>query len=255
MSLNATIFPPIGVPTIAPDFNALTLGPDGDDARREGMQLYARLLDWHLDVEPAWGDARRFIVAHSFGGMLALQWLLDGGRARIQDIDGLILIATTAGPMYDVVRLRVARAFGRDLRIPFAPLLPLWNRSAITRWVKRMLSDGSEIAARVNFRDIAEPTDAALDLAGWRNTDWRAMRSYRLALAGWDVRARASHITVPTIVLHGTDDSLFPPRVARDLTTLLPNAELRMVQGAGHGLPLTHGETVREAVEELVIGR
>jgi len=149
------------------------------------------------------------------------------------------------------VRLRLARLFGREVRVPFAPMLPIWNHPTVTRLVKRALSNGSEFADRVDFSRLAKRSDAALDVAGWRNTDWRAMRSFRIALDGWDVRARVSAIDLPAIILHGTEDTLFPLQAARDLAGMLPNAELRIVEGAGHGLPLTHPEAVRNAVGEL----
>ena len=113
------------------------------------------------------------------------------------------------------------------------------------------MTGGSLAAQRVDFRSLANRSDLALDVAGWRNTDWRAMRSYRTAMRGFDVRARLGEIPVPTIVLHGTEDGLFPLSVARDLAGRLPNAELRVVPGAAHGLPLTHGEEVQRALRDL----
>lgn len=252
MALNATIFPPLSAPTIAAEFHDLRLGTDGGGSalRRAGMDLYARLLHDRLCREPLW-KGRRIVVAHSFGGMLALCW-----QSRFRDhpaarIDGLVLVSTTAGPMFDRVLLRLGSMAGHDVRVPIAPLIRLWNSPRITRTVKRLLSEGRVDAEYVDFRSLHDTSDIALELAGWRNTDWRAMRSYRIALAGFDVRQELPSISVPTVVLHGTADSLFTVDAARDLARLLPNATLRLVEGAAHGLPLTHGEWVREAVEEL----
>ena len=162
------------------------------------------------------------------------------------------MIATTAGPMFGRLRLRVGHFFGREWRLGVGPLLPLWNTPLITRTVKRILTGGRLEAERVDFTTLTRRTDIALDLAGWRNTGWRAMRSYRLAMQGFDVRDRLPEIDIPTIVLHGTDDSLFSVKEAEELARRLPTATLRIVEGAAHGLPLTHGEYVREAVRELL---
>ena len=70
-------------------------------------------------------------------------------------------------------------------------------------------------------------------------------------MKGFDVRTRLHEIHVPTIVLHGTADSLFALRTAEKLAAGLPRAELRVVEGAGHGLPLTHGGEVVRAVRDL----
>jgi pimeloyl-ACP methyl ester carboxylesterase len=253
MTLNATIFPDLGIPTTAPDFSKLRLGADG--ASRElavdGMAVYAGLLDQLLLADDRWATARRVVVAHSFGGMLALRWLLEHRCSSVAAVDGLVLVATTAGPMFDRVSLRLLGIQELELRIGIRFLMGLWNRPAVTRLMKRLTSGGSMEAATVDFQALGITSDLELDIAGWRNTDWRAMRSYRLALAGFDVREQLGDIGVPTIVLHGTNDSLFEPQVARELAQGLPDAELRLVPGAGHALTLTHGNAVIEAVRDL----
>jgi pimeloyl-ACP methyl ester carboxylesterase len=256
MTLNATIFPKFSVPIVEIDFTTLTLSPDGSlpgpPPPGEGMEVYGNLLNDILVSTPSWKARQRIVVAHSFGGMLALWWLLAQQGGGPGHIDGLVLAATTAGPMLDVVKLRLARFMGWEWRIGINGLMQLWNRPAVTRTVKRALSRGSLDAKRVDFGTLENPTDLALDLAGWRNTDWRAMRSFRLAMMEFDVRERLGEIAVPTIVLHGSDDALFPPDLGRALARELPSAQFRLIPGAGHALPLTHGKAVVEAVGEIL---
>jgi pimeloyl-ACP methyl ester carboxylesterase len=268
MTLNASIFPELSMPRVEVDFTTLALSQDGalpaPPRPGGGMEVYRGLLDDLLVNTPSWAARRRIVVAHSFGGMLALWWLLAhrGGRqpgvgrahanGELGRIDGLVLIGTTAGPMLDAVKLRLARIWGWDWRIGINGPMRLWNRPVVTRTVKRVLNRGSLEARKVDFKSIKHPTDLALDFAGWRNTDWRAMRSFRFAMMGFDVRDRLGEITVPTIVLHGADDALFLPEVGRSLARDLPSAEFRLIPGAGHGLPLTHGEAVVEAVGDIL---
>lgn len=253
MILNATIFPALPLPTIERDFNDLVVGANGTpEPGRETLDLYADLLDEQLAASPDWRRPRRIVVAHSFGGMLALWWLLRHGCRGPARIDGLVLIATTAGPMYDVVRLRLAQLGRMDVRIGMTRVIRLWNSPLVTRTVKRLMSGGRLGARRVDFTALSRTTDGALDLAGWRNTDWRAMRTFRLAMMGFDVRRRLQGIDVPTIVLHGSEDTIFPPDVGERLAHSLPRAEFRLVTGAAHGLPLTHGTHVAHAVEDLI---
>ena len=253
MTLNATIFPDLGIPTVAPDFSSLKLGKDGScpELTQDGMAFYAGLLDELLQRQVRWESARRIVVAHSFGGMLALRWLIEHQCSGLGEISGLVLIATSAGPMYDRVSLQLLRIQELELRVGIRFLIRLWNRPEVTRVVKRLVSGGRTESLQVDFRALDIRSDLELDMAGWRNTDWRAMRSYRLALTGFDVRDRLQEIEVPTIVLHGTRDSLFETGIARDLAEGLPHAELRMVEGAGHALPLTHGSAVVDAVKDL----
>ena len=254
MTLNATIFPALPFPTITADFTELVLGPDGASptlaARRMG--LYADLLDERLTAEPAWSAGRRIVIAHSFGGMLALTWWLARGGAGTARVDGMVLIATSAGPMFDAAKVLLARVVGRDIRMPLTPLITVWNWPMVTRSMKRLLSGGSLQARRVDFQALEHTSDWAVDSAGWRNTDWRAMRSFRLAMKDFDVRAKLREINIPVIVLHGTRDTLLPDDNARTLASGLPRAELRWVPGAGHVLPLTHGNTVVKAAEDLL---
>lgn len=60
-------------------------------------------------------------------------------------------------------------------------------------------------------------------------------------------------VTVPVVVGHGTESQPHHQRTAQDLAASLPHAELHVVEGAGHGVHLTHpGEfaaLVRRAVE------
>ncbi len=44
-------------------------------------------------------------------------------------------------------------------------------------------------------------------------------------------------VTAPTLVLHGTDDPMFPPAHAEATAAAIPGARLVLVEGMGHTLP------------------
>lgn len=249
MTMNSTIMPYLGDDSISLDFNELT---DGPVEAHDSMSSYVERLNTFVRQEESWRSRPRIIIGHSFGGMLALSWILEHQRGGVRPIDGLVLIATSAGPLFDRVRLRLGGVGSREWRLPLSFPLAIWNRPFVTRLVKWLTSGVPNCVGRVDFGSLRRPTDFAVDLAGWRNTDWRAMRSFRFALSGFDIRDRLGEISVPTIVLHGTRDSLFSVDVAKDLAAGLPKAELRIIEGAGHALPLTHGEEVVRAVRGLL---
>lgn len=58
-----------------------------------------------------------------------------------------------------------------------------------------------------------------------------------------DAAARLGGIGVPVLVIVGNDDICTPPRYARELCSLIPNAELVTVPDAGHGAV---GEKINE---------
>ncbi len=253
MTLNASIFPGLGMPATGPDFNRLLVGADGScsELLLSRMGFYANLLDEDLRASAAWGAPRRLVVAHSFGAMLAMWWLTRSLDDEVARVDGLILVSTTAGPMFERLSIRLGQLGQHELRVPAGSLVPLWNHPDVTRTVKWLLCGGLHTET-VDFRAERIRTDLELDLAGWRNTDWRAMRSFRLAVEGFDVRDRLCDIAVPTIVLHGTHDSLFGVDSAHELASGIPGSELRLVDGAGHALPITHGEEIVKAAKDLL---
>lgn len=242
MSLNATIFPDLPIPTLSPTFGQFAPGAPG-------MEPYVASLE-ALTADAAWTGARhRIVVGHSFGGMLALAWLLARPAPRVH---GVVLVSTTAGPMFDAVRLRVAWWRSRALRVGIRPFLPFWNGKRVTRGLHRLLNGRAGNGTPVNFRALPHRDDLRVGLAGWQATGWEARRSFRSAMDGFDVRGRLREITAPAIILHGARDCYFPEATARSLADGLPSGDLRVIPDAGHVLPLTHGSAVVCAVNDLL---
>ncbi|PJI55828.1 alpha/beta hydrolase [Methylobacterium radiotolerans] len=69
-----------------------------------------------------------------------------------------------------------------------------------------------------------------------------------VGLAG-DRRARLAAITAPTLVIHGTEDPLFPPACGEDTAAAIPNAEMMLIPGMGHDLPPSLYQTIADAIE------
>lgn len=254
MTLNASIFPDFGIPALSVDFTRLVVGSDGWSAELEAkrMGFYVERLVERLRGEPQWKSAgRRVVVAHSFGGFLALAWQIASRDDPLARVDGLVLVSTSAGPLFDAVRARLLGAGGWTLRVPVGTLMRIWNNAALTRLVDAVTRRGGPLR-RVDFRKLRSRSDLAVGLAGWRNTDWRARRSYRFAMLGFDVRERLGAITAPAIVLHGSRDVYFSAQEARDLARGLPRGDLRLIPTAAHTLPLTHGSEVVRAVRDLL---
>jgi pimeloyl-ACP methyl ester carboxylesterase len=78
-----------------------------------------------------------------------------------------------------------------------------------------------------------------------------AVRSgFFTAMTAMDYREGLADIAVPTTVLVGTHDRLTPVRRARVLAERIPGAELVVLPGAGHMLPLEEPERVADAIAE-----
>jgi peroxiredoxin len=68
-----------------------------------------------------------------------------------------------------------------------------------------------------------------------------------------DFRGDIPHIDVPALIVHGTADNILPIDVtARRFRELLPDAEYVEIEGAPHGMLLTHADEVNEALLAFV---
>jgi 3-oxoadipate enol-lactonase len=61
------------------------------------------------------------------------------------------------------------------------------------------------------------------------------LRNYS-AYLDWDATPQLKDIKPPTLVLYGTEDSVFPPKGSLNMTRLIPNVEYKAFQGAEHGV-------------------
>ncbi len=58
-------------------------------------------------------------------------------------------------------------------------------------------------------------------------------------------------VTVPTLVIHGTDDPVVPVEAGRDTAEAIPGAQLMLIEGMGHDLP--HGGPWPRIVEAIAV--
>jgi pimeloyl-ACP methyl ester carboxylesterase len=74
----------------------------------------------------------------------------------------------------------------------------------------------------------------------------------RQLLAGWTVMDRLGEITVPTLVMAGRDDFLFPPEHQVALAAGIANARLQIIERAGHNPHSEQPAEVMEAVSDFI---
>ena len=63
------------------------------------------------------------------------------------------------------------------------------------------------------------------------------MRHFAAVLASGDRKDKLRTVAVPTLVIHGSRDPMFPLRAGRDTARLVPNATWLPIAGMGHDLP------------------
>jgi pimeloyl-ACP methyl ester carboxylesterase len=102
--------------------------------------------------------------------------------------------------------------------------------------VDRMVAETLDLAGPLTFdeghlRRLAERVyDRTTDMAASAANHWRAER-------GTSIAGRLGEITAPTLILHGTEDKLFPMTAAEKLEREIPEATLVTLTGVGHEFP------------------
>lgn len=200
-----------------------TWGDGLPDVDRLGDDLAAILA--HVDASAA------VVAGHSMGGMSIQAYVGRHPGDAAGRLSGAVLVATAA------------RTFGRELPAALAErvlgdVAPAWTRTGRigTSLARRSLGAGAHPAHAVAVRDLLHATPGPVRVG------------CLLAMARMDLGPGLAATTIPATVLVGTRDLLTPPRSARALARAWPSAELKVLPGAGHMLPIERPDEVVEAV-------
>jgi pimeloyl-ACP methyl ester carboxylesterase len=83
-----------------------------------------------------------------------------------------------------------------------------------------------------------------------RARDFAARRNHELLAHDDHPHIRVAAIRVPTLVVHGSSDPMFPLEHGQALAEEIPGATLLPLQGAGHGIERADWETIAAAIIE-----
>lgn len=190
-------------------------------------------------VLDAYGITAAHVVGVSAGGAFAQLLALDfADRVR-----SLTLISTSP-----------ARSVGRKLSPP---------TPEFTRFVTATEADWSDSEALieylVQYARVLAGTERAFDELAARDLvrrdlqrarDCAAARNHDAIPEGEHAQEALSSITVPTLVIHGTADPMFPPDHGQALSAEIPGARLLVLTGAGHGVYRADWEPIVHAIGE-----
>jgi pimeloyl-ACP methyl ester carboxylesterase len=208
-------------------------GYTGDDLVADPIAL--------LDVL---GLGAAHVVGMSMGGALAQVMALDHGER----VASLTLIATSpAGPDDDLPPMTDAgrAAFG-------ALEEPDWSdRPAAIEYLTEL---SRALASRAHPFD-EDATRALFARAVDRTTNVESSMKNHHAAEGTDRwRERLGGLDVPTLVIHGSQDPVFPLGHGEALAREIPGAELLVLEGAGHELPRRDWDVVVPAILRITRG-
>ena len=237
-----------GQPGTGRDFAAVARALDGDCrfmapdrpgwGRRGGESArgFAAGADDAVAVLDREGVERAVVLGFSWGGGVALEL----ARRHSERVEGLVL-AGSIGPGEPTVA-------DRFLALPVVGRAVCACGLALTRLALRrpsfggILSGGMKGVDPNHVRHLADETltPAAVD---------SFMVEQRALVQEWPrLVLRLGEIRVPTVVVSGDRDRLVAPGSARGLADAIPEAELRVIPGAGHFLLGAAAPVLAEAV-------
>jgi pimeloyl-ACP methyl ester carboxylesterase len=198
------------------------------------------LIDDVVGVLDALEIPMAHLVGMSMGGAIAQAVALDHpGR-----VASLTLIATSpAGPDDDLpgMSTETVAAFRADA--------PDWSdREAVIDYMvhlERVCASSSEPFDEAGFREICA---RAFD----RTTNVESMTTnHHLIEGGARWRERLPELSLPTLVIHGTDDPILPYPHGRALANAIPGARLLTLEATGHELPRRTWDVAVPAILEV----
>jgi proline iminopeptidase len=186
------------------------------------------------------------VLGHSFGGNVALEYALR----YPQSLSHLVLMNTggdqwwvqhnapeiLAKRGYSASAVQAARRFfnGQVTVGEYFPTVFKFLRAYFYRINLLVIGHNMVLGPRTKFRPEA------------------TIFGYSQLLNGWTVMDRLSEIQVPTLVMAGRHDFLFPPEHQAILADRLPNAELVLIERAGHNPQMERPAEVIRAVKNFM---
>jgi pimeloyl-ACP methyl ester carboxylesterase len=195
-----------------------------------------------VGILDALGIARAHVVGISMGGAIAQRIAVEHPERVLT----LALLSTssagTGGPELPGMSDELRAAFAGD-----GPPEPDWeDRDAAVAY---LLEAERPYAGPRGIDD-----DAARELLGRvydRSADVRSAGNHYM-VDGTDMpHERLGEIAVPTLVIHGSADPLFPPAHGEALARAIPGARLHVVEELGHELPRWAWDEVLPLLVEL----
>lgn len=165
-----------------------------------------------------WGLRAPSVVAHDFGGAVALRaHLLHGARYRALALVDPVALAPWGSPFFRLV--------GEHSQV-FEQLPPALHQALVREYVSSASSPGLHpaVLARLVQPWLGDRGQAAfyrqIAQADQRYTD--------------EVQGRYTEIGIPTLICWGQDDTWIPVAKGQELSALIPGAAWEPIAGAGH---------------------
>lgn len=208
----------------------------GDSSAGSGGFSISRLASDLATVLEA-RDVRDAVLAgHSMGGMTVMGLLTDHVDVAAERGKAMVLVSTAAAGLVAAGRPGAAQVIAS----------PLTDRVVASRFGHIFQRGTVGVTAcrehLVAWRDLMVATPAASRVGCMR------------AMAEMDLREALGRADWPVTVLVGSHDRLTPRRHAAEIASLVPGAQLEVLDGMGHMLPFEAADRVAETIAKAAVG-
>ncbi|MEM7131360.1 MAG: alpha/beta hydrolase [Chloroflexota bacterium] len=201
------------------------------DAYADDVMAFVEALDFSAQglsdrdlsgYETSKEKARVVLVGHSMGGAIA-QVI---GIRNPEWLAGLVLVGTSARlPVTDIILDGLLKDFPKTVN-----------------FIMKMCWSGPYVQA------------IRIALAGreMRKISPEVVHGDFVACNGFDVRRRLGEVSVPTLVISGSDDKMTPQKFGRSLADAIPSASLEVMPKSGHMMALEYPLELTALVEQFM---
>lgn len=222
-------FTKLGISTIALDLRGHGLSDRSQDKDFYKLENFAKDVEVVLDKESI---KNAVIVGHCFGGIVSIFFQSQFPNSS----KALILIDTSYKPPFfgDKFVAKVLYDNIFNLLLKVMPNLKKAGHADYERFIGT-----SDLNIRRILSDILHTS----------------LRSYLMIsdqLVNLDATTLLNKITVPTLVVEGSKDSIFPPDIAEYLSRRIKNSELDLIEGANHILILNNPQQLEKSINNFL---
>ncbi len=201
---------------------------------RVSLDVQGELL---ADLIDHWGLDRPHVVAHDYGGAVALRaHLLHGARYRSLALVDVVALAPWGSAFFRLVRENAE---------VFAALPPAVHEGAVRAYVQGASHRGLD---ERQTQMLVQPWLGPVGQAAFYRQIAQADQSYTD-----QVQPLYGSLELPVLVVWGAEDAWIPVDRAHALVNAIPHARLQLVRDAGHLIQLDAPEVLATALERWLV--
>lgn len=222
-------FTSLGISTIA-----LDLRGHGFSERRDNKDFY-KLENFAKDVATLIQKEsidNTVVVGHCFGGMVSIYFQAHFPKSS----KGLILIDTSYKPAF----------FGKNFL----------SKTLLDEMINLLLSVSPNMRFSGHEKEDQFIGTSDIDLRrALSDILHTSLKSYLMifdTMLKINAKKLLDKILVPTLIVEGTKDSIFPPKLAEDLSKRIKKSQLEFIEGANHIIVLNNPKKLEKSIENFL---